>query len=92
MMSKVMKCVFLIVFLMISVILLITQGPGHKFQTPENVKKPNISLQFDSEAKSFQPWKNDTNCQQFLTQFAKKGSLPARALVSFPGSGNTWIR
>ena len=25
-------------------------------------------------------------------RFARKGSLPTRALVSYPGSGNTWIR
>ena len=89
-MSKVMKSVFMLIFVMISLILLFAQGPGHKVQT--NVERQNISLLFDSAAKTFQPWKNDTNCQKFLTQFTKRGSLPARALVSFPGSGNTWIR
>ena len=27
-----------------------------------------------------------------LTRFSKNGSLPTTGLVSFPGSGNTWIR
>ena len=91
-MSKVMKSVFMLIFVMISLILLFAQGPGHNVQTHATVKRQNISLLFDSAAKTFQPWKNDTNCQKFLTQFTKRGSLPARALVSFPGSGNTWIR
>ena len=28
----------------------------------------------------------------FTTKFATNRSLPMRALVSFPGSGNTWLR
>jgi len=37
-------------------------------------------------------WKNQPQCSHFETRFARKGSLPTRALVSYPGSGNTWIR
>ena len=49
-------------------------------------------LQLDPEAKTFNLWAKDTKCGHFNTSFAVKGSLPARALVSYPGSGNTWIR
>jgi len=37
-------------------------------------------------------WKNHPQCRLLVTRFAQKGSLPSRALVSYPGSGNTWIR
>ena len=49
-------------------------------------------LLLNSKAKSFRIWENDTKCDSFVTQFAMPGSLPTRALVSYPGSGNTWIR
>ena len=49
-------------------------------------------LLLNSKVKSFCIWENDTKCDSFLTQFAMPGSLPTRALVSYPGSGNTWIR
>ena len=31
-------------------------------------------------------------CQELSVKFAEAGSLPMMALVSFPRSGNTWIR
>ena len=37
-------------------------------------------------------WKNMTSCKDYKTKFAKVNTLPSRALVSYPGSGNTWIR
>ena len=37
-------------------------------------------------------WPDDEHCSQFVTRFAAGHSLPTRALVSYPGSGNTWLR
>ena len=37
-------------------------------------------------------WSNISGCAQFVTKFAKRSTLPRRALASFPGSGNTWLR
>ena len=37
-------------------------------------------------------WSSDPECSQYRTRFVMRGSLPTRALVSFPGSGNTWTR
>jgi len=37
-------------------------------------------------------WPNDSICQNFKIKFATSGSLAPTALVSFPGSGNSWIR
>ncbi len=36
-------------------------------------------------------WSNDTFCNQFTVHLLEESLLP-RALVSFPGSGNTWLR
>jgi len=37
-------------------------------------------------------WPEDPNCKNLVTRFAKVHTLATRALVSYPGSGNTWIR
>ena len=50
----------------------------------DSIKK---ELLLNSKAKSFRIWENDTKCDSFMTQFAMPGSLPTRALVSYPGSG-----
>merc|ERR1719431_872046 len=39
-----------------------------------------------------QLWPNTTQCSDYRTRFARVSSLPVRALVSYPGSGNTWVR
>ena len=36
-------------------------------------------------------WSNDTFCNQFSVHLLEENLQP-RALVSFPGSGNTWLR
>ena len=51
-----------------------------------------LSLSWDSSGPSHKFWPGDGECGQFVTQFVRKHSLPTRALVSYPGSGNTWIR
>jgi len=40
------------------------------------------------------PWPEheDAECKLFRTRIAKEGSIPTRALASYPGSGNTWTR
>ena len=86
-MPSVTKNVFMVIFLIISLSFLITNFTVYTTSFTEK-----LAVHIDVEGKSFHPWQNDTRCQHFITQFAKKGSLPARALVSFPGSGNTWIR
>ena len=37
-------------------------------------------------------WQNVSSCSKHKTRFAKVNTLPTRALVSYPGSGNTWVR
>ena len=37
-------------------------------------------------------WRDDRECSQYSVQFLLSQSLPPRALVSYPGSGNTWTR
>ena len=38
-------------------------------------------------------WNGDTNCSKYEVRLLKKGSQPhPGALVSFPGSGNSWLR
>ena len=44
----------------------------------------------DVKSKYF--WSSDPECSQYKTRFLVRGSLPTRALVSYPGSGNTWTR
>ena len=37
-------------------------------------------------------WRDDSECAGHGTRFLVRGSLRPRALVSYPGSGNTWTR
>ena len=37
-------------------------------------------------------WPDDPACSQYRTRLLVNHSLQTRALVSYPGSGNTWIR
>lgn len=49
-------------------------------------------VELDRRKKEFSPWPNSKDCSRFRIQFARRKSLPMTALVSFPGSGNTWLR
>merc|ERR1719210_2751830 len=51
-----------------------------------------LDIVFDTEGPVHSPWRNHTHCSQFVTRFAEADSLPATALVSFPGSGSSWLR
>ena len=37
-------------------------------------------------------WNYDTNCTRFGVHLLREGSQEPGALVSFPGSGNSWLR
>ena len=51
-----------------------------------------ISLQWDNNGTENYFWPSDPECGKFRTRFTVRHSLPARALISYPGSGNTWTR
>ena len=40
----------------------------------------------------YRPWSDDPECQNYFVQFISNASQPPMALVSYPGSGNTWTR
>ncbi len=37
-------------------------------------------------------WNNDPNCTKFDVSLLEEASVEPGALVSFPGSGNSWLR
>lgn len=41
---------------------------------------------------AYQPWGDDPDCREYTVGFIRNGSRPKMALVSYPGSGNTWTR
>lgn len=48
-------------------------------------------LEYDLESpKVMYPWKDDTNCSKFAIRLGK--ALPFVYLLSFPRSGNSWVR
>nr|XP_018917676.1 PREDICTED: WSC domain-containing protein 1-like [Bemisia tabaci] len=51
-----------------------------------------MAVEIDRKKKKFTPWPSSEECRQYYIQFARQKSLPMTALVSFPGSGNTWVR
>ena len=50
-----------------------------------------ISLQWENGTENYF-WESDPECGKYRTRFVVSHSLPTRALISYPGSGNTWIR
>ncbi|XP_069693741.1 sialate:O-sulfotransferase 1-like [Periplaneta americana] len=55
---------------------------------------PGIStgIEVDRSRKTFAPWPYSEECGRYRIHFARQKSLPMTSLVSFPGSGNTWVR
>ena len=51
-----------------------------------------MSLQWDNNGRENYFWSSDPECSQYRTRFVVRHSLQTRALVSYPGSGNTWTR
>jgi len=49
-------------------------------------------LVFNESGTSLTAWPENSDCSHFKIQFAKMGTLPPTALVSYPGSGNSWTR
>jgi hypothetical protein len=41
---------------------------------------------------AYRPWEDDPDCREYTVGFIRNGSRPMMALMSYPGSGNTWIR
>ena len=58
---------------------------------PTTPSKPKTGLQWGIWKTSY-PWPGDRECGGFVTRIAIPGTIPIRALASYPGSGNTWIR
>lgn len=56
------------------------------------IKQREVQVDWAEGGPEHQFWMNDSKCEQFVTKFSKVETLPARALASYPGSGNTWIR
>ena len=51
-----------------------------------------ISITWDTNGPHHKFWPGDSTCDKFMTRFSVRHKLDTRALVSYPGSGNTWIR
>ncbi|XP_065348218.1 sialate:O-sulfotransferase 2-like [Cloeon dipterum] len=58
----------------------------------EMLRKAQSGLKLDVHRRTFIPWPNSVECGHYGVHFVEKKSLPMAALVSFPGSGNTWVR
>ena len=55
-------------------------------------KSPVVKLQWAEDSPVTVFWREDGECSHHQTRFLARHSLPTRALVSYPGSGNTWTR
>ena len=61
-----------------------------KFFTVE--RRTMLTFQWDNNGKEHYFWRRDPQCGKFRTRFVVRHSLQTRALVSYPGSGNSWTR
>ena len=64
---------------------------------PAQLKQPDggyLKISFDHSGPVQHPWSSSSQeeCSEVTVRFAERGSLRMRALVSFPRSGNTWLR
>ena len=75
-----------------------SEGVNKPTTLKEIEKTPNLHVRSLSSIKvsNIGPfhhfWPKEPQCSNFSTRFAVKNSIPLRALASYPGSGNTWIR
>lgn len=61
--------------------------------TPTRTIHPPLLLNLDYSRQPYYPWRTTTDeCANYATRFLVPGRAPIVALVSFPGSGNTWLR
>merc|ERR1712179_874958 len=58
----------------------------------ESPREERINISWAEGGPEHSFWPKDESCSGFVTRFAKVRSIPTHALVSYPGSGNTWIR
>ena len=54
-------------------------------------RRDMLTFQWDNVKEKYF-WSSDPECSQYRTRFVVRHSLKTRALVSYPGSGNTWTR
>ena len=54
-------------------------------------QKDNLTFQWENGKENYF-WPSDPQCGGYRTRFLVTNSLQTRALVSYPGSGNTWTR
>ncbi|XP_042220420.1 uncharacterized protein LOC121865175 [Homarus americanus] len=69
-------------------------GP-HGLVAPAEAERQHrpLLLMLDYSRPSYYPWRTTKDeCTNFATRFLVDGGAPVMALVSFPGSGNTWLR
>ena len=59
---------------------------------PFSPVKVRLSTDANRTLKTLDLWTNDDNCTKFNVSLLEDKSIQSRALVSFPGSGNTWLR
>ncbi|XP_047489001.1 WSC domain-containing protein 1-like [Penaeus chinensis] len=66
--------------------------PGENSLMPTTSNEGKYVVQWAANSTTWQLWKDSPTaaCSQFRTRFAQ--GLPRTYLVSFPGSGNTWVR
>ena len=50
------------------------------------------NLNGSSHSRNYRPWPNDSLCKDIMIEFIPNCSQPPIALVSYPGSGNTYTR
>jgi hypothetical protein len=72
----------------ISCITLMVMMSIYSVGLPTAPTKPKTGLKWGIWNTSY-PWPGDKECGGFVTRIAKPGTIPLRALASYPGSGNT---
>ena len=89
-------CSGLVLFSALILLLLpLTRSPALLPTPPHGSPGPALQVVWAGRGSPFsRPWPAPapSHCRNFTTRFAANGSLPARALASYPGSGNTWLR
>ena len=58
----------------------------------EHLTTAAVILEWEEDGPVTVFWREDGECSHHQTRFLARHSLPTRALVSYPGSGNTWTR
>lgn len=67
-------------------------NPTKKETSPSNISQNTTTVLWSPFGRRHKFWQNDKKCEKYTTRFAAAHNLRVRALVSYPGSGNTWVR